>query len=505
MTDEERVSRVNQHLRVARDWQAAPEHAVHETEDYLEPEEYLEPEPISFYSTFVGPRLWTILAWGLVGAVVAVVLGLLLPPSYKATAQLYFDPRDLQVLENQVTPETEAQNIGTTLVRSQALVLRSDNLLRKVVAELHLVDDPEFNGTPQTIFGELAQALKSIIAPGGEDNSPAAVEAVTLENLRRAIGVDLIDRSYIIEASATADERSKASEILSALVDAFLKYQEESRSDVASRTSLDLQGGIERLRLNVEKIEQEIEDYKAENQLTGVGGQIVSERQLSELSTKLIDAQAETAQVKARFDAVLAAKGDLGQLPEAVASETLRELRGLLARLVQQKAVLEAQLQPSHPTMRSLRDSEAKLNSEIKAELTRIGESLRVDYQRAKENEEALSKLVDAERERLKTANQAQITLRGMERRLETARQLYRDADTRASQAREQAELNTANVRVISDPSTLRKKVFPPPTPLLAAMGLVFGLFIGFVVTNWRLLLFRGRGRDSDVVDYAQY
>ena len=432
---------------------------------------------------------WLLLLVAILGSAATIGLSIMLPPKYKATAQLYVDPRDLKVLDNQVAPQIEAQNIGTTLVETQALILTSDTLLRQVIDALDLTNDAEFNGTPRYAIDRFTSWLKSIgTSLGGGTKEPSDVTAITLENLRGAIDVYRMDRTYVINASATAETRLRAKEVLDSLVGIFLTYQSKSRADAAMRSSQDLNDGIATLRNDVVAWEEKVSQYKRENNLIGAGGQIISEQQLSDLNTQLITAEVDAARLKARLDALPRSARDIDKVPEAVASQTLRELRTLVARVGQRRAQLGTQLRPNHPDMRSVVQSERQVTSEVSDELARIRSSIAVDYARARGNELALAAKLEDLRSKLNTANSAQIRLRELERNLEVARSIYAQAITRTKEASEQARLNTANVSVISKAYAPQRKTFPPPIPLLAIAGFLFGLVLAFILLHLRSL-----------------
>src|SRR6476620_8504116 len=107
-----------------------------------------------------------ILAAGLAGSLLALIGAEMLPPRYNASAQLLVDPRDLRVLDKQVTPQSVATDSGISVVESQVQVLASDTVLRRAITMLNLQDDPEFNGRRKTMVGQALQDLvDKFIAP----------------------------------------------------------------------------------------------------------------------------------------------------------------------------------------------------------------------------------------------------------------------------------------------------------------------------------------------------
>ena len=439
-------------------------------------------------------RFWLVLACGLAGAALAVAAGSLMRPIYKATAQLLVDPRDLKLLDNQVTPGTDVQNIGITLVENQAMVLGSDNVLGQVSQKLRLEADPEFNGTqggPLKPVTEGAQKLLDRLRK--REPEPSDLKAVVLNQLQRSIRMRRIDKTYVIELTAAAQSRDKARTIVDTVIEAYLDDLSRSRAEVARRAGEDIDSGIDALRRNVETAEQKVARYMADNNLVGVRGQIVTEQQLADINAQMITARVEVARLKARLDATPRAVADYQTVPEAVASQTLRDLRASLARISQQKAAMAAQMLPSHPVMRGIADNERQVLGFISAELGRIRQSITVEYQRAVANEKALDGQLGVLREQMNKASSAQIQLRELEREVEASRAVYRQSVTRVHEAREQARLNTANVRVISPASADLGRAFPPPMSFLAGFGFLLGLVLAIVTMHARHLARAGR------------
>ena len=70
---------------------------------------------------------------GLICACAAVAIGKSLTPRYSATAQLYVDPRELQLVDRELTPRAPDLNGLAMVVESQARVITSNNVLLQVI------------------------------------------------------------------------------------------------------------------------------------------------------------------------------------------------------------------------------------------------------------------------------------------------------------------------------------------------------------------------------------
>src|SRR5450631_4803365 len=92
-------------------------------------------------------RRVAIAAAALIGACAAVAIGKSLTPKYTATAQLYVDPRELQLVDRELTPRAQDISGLAMVVESQARLITSNNVLLQVIDDTNIDKDPEFGGS----------------------------------------------------------------------------------------------------------------------------------------------------------------------------------------------------------------------------------------------------------------------------------------------------------------------------------------------------------------------
>src|ERR1700720_2419414 len=94
---------------------------------------------------------------GLICACIAVMIGKSLSPKYSATAQLYVDPRELQLVDRELTPRSQDISGLAMVVESQARLITSNSVLMQVIQDAHLDKDPDLgsssNGLLVTMLG----------------------------------------------------------------------------------------------------------------------------------------------------------------------------------------------------------------------------------------------------------------------------------------------------------------------------------------------------------------
>src|SRR3954453_12346500 len=121
-------------------------------------------------------------------ACVAVAIGKSLTPKYTATAQLYVDPRELQLVDRELTPRAQDISGLAMVVESQARLITSNNVLLQVIHDTNLEKDSEFGG------GDAKGLFASVLGLFGIEQRPTAeqqklIQMGALEALNRHINV----------------------------------------------------------------------------------------------------------------------------------------------------------------------------------------------------------------------------------------------------------------------------------------------------------------------------
>lgn len=446
-----------------------------------------------------------IVTCGLLGLLGAYAFTKLARPRFEAHAELLVDPRDLVVLDKEVTPRSSASDSGIAVVESQAHVLESDIVLRRVIAMMKLDEDPEFNGKRRGLVATAAEQLAGLI---GYDAAPEARDPKlsALQTLEQRIWVKRTERTFIVDLSVWSTSAEKSVALADAIIKSYLEEQASARSDPAKTAGEAIDSGLEALRLKVAETEDKAAKYRVAKNLVGASGRLVNEQQLTEINNQLLAARADLGRAKAKHDEAQRLRNKPDSIPEALNSPAMRQLRGQLSAIVSQKAKLSAQLKPQHPVMISVVQQEHELRSEIGEELARVITSAGIEYDRAKAVEAGLTRDLESLRSQMNTTNESQIKLRELEGELEANRAVYQAAVVRARETRQQARLNTTNVRVIAEPTPARDRAFPPSNLIVLPMGLLLGLgtgaFLGLLRDGlgWRHAASGGNGPPAQAV-----
>src|SRR6202047_4721171 len=412
---------------------------------------------------------------GLICACAAVAIGKSLTPKYSATAQLYVDPRELQLVDRELTPRSQDTSGLAMVVESQARLITSNSVLLQVIEAAHLDKDPEFSGSSNGMMAALLELFGSGQRPASE---PKPGQTAALEALNRHIVVKKTDRTFIVDIDVWSHDAPKAAMLANAVSNAYLAESKTSQAAAARRATNDLSGRLKELQERLRSAENALAVYKAQNNFVGTQDTLISDQQLSASNQRLAAARALTLDAQAKYDQIEAsrrASTDAGAIPEALQSPTIANLRAQYAEARKRYAELTSELGPLHPSLRQMEKQVEDLRRTVNEEVERFAQSAKNDLPRARDYDASLNKALEAQKRQSVQLSQASVRLRELERDVEASRDVYQSFLKRSRETQEQESLNTSNARIIGEATEAQRRAFPAATSLLAMIGFVLG------------------------------
>jgi uncharacterized protein involved in exopolysaccharide biosynthesis/Mrp family chromosome partitioning ATPase len=422
----------------------------------------------------------------LICACAAVMIGKSLAPRYTATAQLYVDPRELQLVERELTPRAQDLSGLAMVVESQARLITSNNVLLQVIENTNLSKDPEFGGESSSkgVLASLFGLFGIEIRSAGEVK---LAQTAALEALNRHINVKKTDRSFIVDIEVWSQDPAKAAMLANAISNAYMAESKQSQATAARRATTDLSGRLKELQERLRNAENTLATYKAQNNFVGSQDTAISDQQLSASNQRLAAARALTLDAQAKYDQIEASRRaatDAGAIPEALQSPTIANLRAQYAEVRKRLAELTSELGPLHPSLRQMAKQVEDLRRTVNEEVERFAQSAKNDLTRARDYEASLSKALETQKRQSVQLSQASVRLRELERDVEASRDIYQSFLKRSRETEEQETLNTSSARIIGEAAVPQRRTFPPAMSLIAMIGLMFG---GLAASAWSI------------------
>jgi uncharacterized protein involved in exopolysaccharide biosynthesis/Mrp family chromosome partitioning ATPase len=441
-------------------------------------------------------RRVAIVSVALICACLAVVIGKSLTPKYSATAQLYIDPRELQLVDRELTPRTQDLTGLAMVVESQARVITSNNVLLRVIRDTNLDKDPEFGGESRGVIS----SLLGLFGLGVHSDESRLDQNAALDALNRHISVRKNDRTFVVDIEVWSQDPAKAAMLANATSNAYLAETKTSQSTAARNATSDLSGRLRELQERLRNAENNLAVYKAQNNFVGTQDTLISDQQLSASNQRLAAAHSLTLDAQAKYDQIEASRRaatDAGAIPEALQSATIANLRAQYAEARKRYAEMTSELGPLHPSLRQMEKQVEDLRRTVNEEVERYAQSAKNDLTRARDFESSLNKALDSQKRQSVQLSQASVRLRELEREVEASRDVYQSFLKRSRETEEQEGLNTSSARIIGDATVPQRRSFPPPMSLLAILGFMLGALAaaGWTIAADRMPPEAGEGR----------
>jgi len=386
-------------------------------------------------------------------------------------------------------------------IESQIGILKSVNVAAYVVKQLRLADDPAFFRSDDVIDKLLAQLGWGDPEPTTEaERTGAAIGAVM-----GGLEVRRVGQSYMMQINFSSRNREQAAKVAGAMIDAYIFDQLNSKYQANRRAGDWLQERLQALREQAAAAERAVVEFRAKNNIVAAGGTLMNEKQLTEMSTQVATARAQTSDVAIRLERVGAvrrayqaekpASGEDENVVEAMSNPIITKMREKYLELVIREANWSARFGKNHLAVVNLRNQIRDTRRTIYDELGRIEETWKSDYEVAKKRQSELEQSLGALVAQSTETNQARVALFSLEASAQSYRKLYDNFLQQHTESVQQQTFPISDARQIS-PASVGKTA---PKPLKAWLVTAFaGVMLGVGLGAFREIMDRGfRTRDQ--------
>lgn len=413
----------------------------------------------------------------LVGALIlAVVVTLLMTPSYVATSRVMIDQKVDQIIENEGTSAGTYQD-AERFLQTQLDIIRSRSLALQVVEAEGLADDADF-------FDAQGASL-----PTEEDVEGVLLGQRGLAGFRQDAAVELVQASMaaglpvdsrIVAINFESADPVIAARLSNALAENFINGNLVRKFESSAYAREFLAQQLADAREKLETSERDLNQYSRQAGLIRVSGQ----GQNADRETTLSVTNDTLVQLNAAASAATAERVDAENRWQAVINKPVLSVPQVIqnpgvASLISQRSQIEAELADErqrhlddHPNVKALEAQLARINDQIQSVGSAIKDSLRVQYESTREREEQLRNQVTTLRDEALGEQDRGVQYNVLKRVAETDRALYNTLLTRYNELNAIAGATSNNLSLIDVAEIPRE----PSSPNLA-----LNVFIAFV------------------------
>lgn len=410
---------------------------------------------------------WLIAGITLACVLAAIVISLLITPTYRGSVTLEINREPTRVLEEQ-SDVAPAQGSDQDFLSTQIGLLKSRSLSERVARALNL-------------------GSNEVLVPQ-EGGRRADRERQAVGVLRANLKVAPQRGTRLVNVTFDSTDPGTAARIANAFADNFIEANLERRYEANSYARNFLEKRLATVKAALEKSERQAVDYATRQGIiqlgapagtnAGSGETSLDAASLVQLNQALSTARGERIAAEQRYRQVAGQKGSAIQ-----GSSTVQGLIG-------QRAQLEAQYQqqlgifkPEFPQMQQLRAQIDALSRSISRETGNVSgalsSSLRAEYNAAIARENALQAKVNGLRSSVMDLRKRNVQLTILQREVDVQRGLYDSLLNRYKEIGVAGGVGTNLVSVVDRAETPGGPV-APNLPLNVLIGLALGLILGF-------------------------
>jgi succinoglycan biosynthesis transport protein ExoP len=389
----------------------------------------------------------------------AIVVALLIPKRYDATATVLIDAREEQTMAPaRMSPRERAGYIFT-----QMELIASGKVAHKVVRDLKLASQPGVREDWEKDTGGVG-----------------TIEEWLATNLLEKLKVDS-GASNILIVKYSANDAKKAADIANAFAKAYLDVALELRTEPSREAGQWFDEQVKALRADVTSAQTKLSSYQKEKGVIGGDERMdVEYTRIAELSAELARPKAATMDAQTRYKQAQELIKDgvsLEAFPEVLSNGYIITVKSALqaaeGRLAEQSEVLGS----NHPTYQRTAAEVQGLRERLKSEATKVVTGLGNAVQQSAKRVEELQVSLKDQQDRIMKARESRVDMAVLSRDLESAQRAYDGALSRAIAVKVDSKVRQTNLAMLT-PAVEPLKPAVPKVGLISALSVLIGLLL---------------------------
>ena len=441
-------------------------------------------------------RRWHLLVLGLAaGLILGIAYVVTATPVYTSSVHISIGSPDAESARE--LSGVSGITLDETQITTEIQVLRSEQIAARVVDKLDLVSNEAFLTEAKSGPGRVASSLKSVLKGAAEavasllrEDLPevplteeelaeqARQEAILI--LREDMKVSQLQRSRVLNASYTSVSPALSAQIANAIANAYIEDQLASKYEATQRATDWLRERSEQLRVQSSMLDNAVEDFRRQNNLVGVGGDLASDTQLELLNEQVADSRAELLTLEARSKRLseIVSQNDTSAFVSSTATQTITaNLRSQYLETLRDYNRLQSSLGEDHEQTQRRERELTQLQGLMFEEIKRSEVVARNDVREARERLSNLEAAQALAADQLGADNTTLVELRELERNAETVRSLYTSFLQRYQQSLQEQSFPVSDARILN-PARVPEFASSPRLGVTAALFSALGLLL---------------------------
>jgi|RhiMethySRZTD1v2_1073278.scaffolds.fasta_scaffold19330_5 capsular exopolysaccharide synthesis family protein len=367
--------------------------------------------------------------------------------------------------------------------QTQYKILGSQTVLRLAAERLDLPNRPEYATRTGSPIRRWITALRSSVSGDSADLEPQDPMVVAAKFIDGGLSIEPVRNSKLVKITFIDRSRELSADVANAVAEAYEQFNTDARFTTTKQAGEFLTKQVARLQGDIQTQERTLQKYAAQNEILALsaGSQDISEKALSDINTKYVEAKGRLAVAQARYDAV--SRGSADSLPEVLTSPLILELKKQYAEVERRHSQMAERFKPDWPPLQQLQEeldgAKNRLATETDAIARQVRSVAKADYAKTQAEVENFSGQVNSQKGEVQRVGRDAIQYASLKAEIETKRKMLNDLLTRQNETETTRGLTRAtNIRVV-DRAEAPRGPFKPNKKLNLALSLIFGLGLG--------------------------
>jgi succinoglycan biosynthesis transport protein ExoP len=407
-------------------------------------------------------------------------------PIYSARTQILIENENPNVVKFEEVFEQNKQT--NDYYQTQYRILQSRALARRTLGSENLWQHPLF-AEPKAGIGanvlEWATGLfgtNSSTEPESTDATETAEQSRAIDQFLNRLSVIPVRNSRLVDVAYRSPDAALSARVANALAKQYIAQNLEFKF-LATKDATDfLTERTAEQRKSLEKSEQALQQYREKT-----GAMALEDRQnivvqrLADLNAAVTRARTERIEKESVHNQIRAIQNDrtaVDTFPAILNNVFIQQLKGQLNEQQRLKAQLAEKLGARHPEMVKAQTAIETTEDRINAEVAKVVQALRNDYQAALANERSLQASLDQQRAEAQELNRASIQYGVLQRDATSNQTMFAGLLERSRETGISGELKTSNIRIVDEAESPSKPTSPNKLTNLS-LALFGGSFLG--------------------------
>lgn len=381
----------------------------------------------------------------------AVVVSLIMPESYKATAQVVLNYQG----KDAVTGSIAASQLAPGYLMTQIDIIKSKRVALNVVDFLHL----EKNPVMQQKFLD-------------KTNGRGDIRDWIATQLGKKLDVSPARESSVLELTFTGHDAEFSAQVANAFATAYQSLSVKLKVEPVQQAATYFSGQVKVLRDNLVQAQTRLSKYQQENGITSLDEKLdVENSRLNELAQQMVIAQSMAIESRSRQQNALSNPKDS---PDVAMNPVIQSLRVESAKAASKLAELSERLDKNHPEYQAAQAELDKINAQLQQEVLRTSSNISGNARIQKQREDDLRAQLALQKDEVLKLNRTRDQLAILQQDVETAQKAMDEATQRFSQTSMEAQANQGDVSIL----TAAEPPGSPSSPKIL-LNLLLSFFVG--------------------------